>query len=252
MKKHLLSTLSLLVLFGVGCSGAVEPPAPAPAPSPEAPVSPTRGASGCSHPYYPLNVGHEIAYRMTMGADASDLTVKVIPSEEAGFHKLQYTFQVRGTATPMFQEFTCAGGSLRARGQIDFSSVMAGSPFTFETESAEGEYLPADLTVGKKWETTFKSVMHTENPTMKAMVDGKRQTTTIKNEVVAEESVTVPAGTYPALKVKQDVTVVSEMMPTRPITASSYVWFVRDVGFVKTESLGGGSRTTMEATRVTP
>jgi DUF3108-like len=79
----------------------------------------------------------------------------------------------------------------------------------------------------------------------------------ISNTIVGEESVSVPAGKFQALKVKQqstiDLTVIArEFSAPLNISIESTSWFVRDVGMVK--SIGGGELgdTTTELTAFIP
>ncbi len=246
MKHSKILILPLVLsLLGAGCSPS------AMLPSGSAPTTPgQQAADSCSNQYFPFKQGTSITYKSVFSGNTSEYKVAVKPSA-AGVHALEYTFTVRGQAYPMTQEFTCSGsdGGLVAKGQLDLSSAMTGRKFSYETESVEGIFMPKDLSVGKKWDTTYNVIVRTDDPQMKAMIDGKRQVTQIKSEVVGEETITVPAGTFKALKLKQDFNIEIDIGTRTTIKSSNFSWFVKDIGMVKSQTLNpdGSVGSTSEA-----
>lgn len=243
LSSRLLSVIAIAALLGAGCS---------PSAGPSAGTGSSGGlfggssGSGCNNPYYPFTPNTSIVYGMT--GVTSDFTMATLPPTAGGDHKLEYTFDVRGTVNKITQEFTCDGGTIRAKGHLDFASAFA-QGIKFETKSVSGEFLPADLSTGKTWVTTYQSVIRTDNPQLKSMLDGKEQNMTISSEVLGEESVTVPAGTYTAKKIKQTIQTSSPAFPGGGnITITQTIWLVRDIGLVKSEVTSqGGTPTKMEA-----
>ena len=252
--KLLIAPLLILTLAGAGCGAS------APSDSGSVGATPTgssdhgmagSGAAmggGCTNPYYPFKVGGKITYKTSSTNFNSTYSMEVLPAANADTHKLAYTFTVRGTTSTINQEFTCDGTGIVAKGQLDLSSAMGGQ-FTYETDSVDGPFLPADMHVGQEWTNTFKVTLHTNNATMARLIEGKHQTTTISSKVVGEEDVTTPAGTYHALKVQQDITINTEITPNS-IHTTTNVWFVKNIGMVKSVSNSAGAETTTEATEV--
>lgn len=245
---------AVAALLGQGCSRPVPAPAPAPAapePRAEAPsrevATPETG--GCENAYYPFTPNTSIDYSMTGGGTSNDFTMAVLESSTEGMHKMEYTFNVRGTSNKISQEFACSGGTIRAKGYLDFASIL-GQGIRFETTSVTGEFLPSDLSTGKTWEMTVQSVVRTDNPQLKAFLDGKQQSMKMTSEVLGEESVTVPAGTYTAKKIKQTIETSSTMAPGS-IVIEQTIWLVKDIGLVKNETRARGTvSSTMVAKRI--
>lgn len=236
----MLVVVSTLALLGQGCAR--------PTPSGRAPLA-TRG--GCENAYYPLNPGSSITYRLMSGSSApSSYRVNVLDSE-AGRHRIQYVFQADGGSLTLNQDFTCEDGVISAKGYADFSQAVAGAPgFRYETVSVEGVFLPADLRVGSEWETTYNMVIRSDDPAMKAVLDGKRQTLRMKNTIVGEETVTVPAGTFTALRMASDVNITSEIAVGFRSNFLSETWLVRDVGMVKNSGSVMGIESITEAVEI--
>ncbi|MCC7522342.1 hypothetical protein IT407_00865 [Candidatus Uhrbacteria bacterium] len=242
LSSRLLSVIAIAALLGAGCG---------PTAAPTAGTGSSGGlfgggssASACNNPYYPFTPNTSIVYGMT-GVD-SDFTMATLPPTAGGDHKLEYTFIVRGTTNKISQEFTCQNGSIRAKGHLDFASAF-GQGISFETISTTGEFLPADLSTGKKWTSEYKVKIMVSNEQLKALLDGKEQTMKITSEVLGEESVTVPAGTYTAKKIKQVIETSNPALPTT-IKIEQTIWLVRDIGLVKSEVISqGGTPSKMEA-----
>lgn len=229
------AVIAVAALLGQGCARPPAIPDTSGRPADTRPIA----AGSCSNAYYPFTPNTSILYGMTGGTATSDFTMAVLDSGTAGTHKMEYTFNVRGTENKISQEFSCEGGTIRAKGYLDFASAFA-QGISFETKSVSGEFLPEDLSTGKKWEMTIQSVVRTDNPQLKSLLDGKEQNMNISSEVLGEESVTVPAGTFTAKKIKQTIDTRSAMMPGS-IIIDQTIWLVRDIGLVKSEVRSRGA-----------
>jgi hypothetical protein len=255
IKQKLLVIPLVLALAGAGCSnsGATTPTTPT---SPSAPsaipgsTAPSNSAmGGCTNPYYPFKVGSKITYKSTSPSTSSSYTVEVQPGSTSDAHKLLYTITANGKDYPIAQEFTCDGSGIRANGQLELGAAMGGMQVTYTTDSVNGPFMPSVMTVGTNWDTTYNVTIHTTNAALAPRIDGKQQSTHITNTVESEEDVTVPAGTYHAIKVKMDITINSALIPT-PVHTTTETWFAKDIGMVKSVSSGSGMETTTEATAV--
>ncbi len=213
-------------------------------------------AAGCSHPYYPLRQGYSVTFKDTFpsfrGSPGEDhYTVRVTESSADGA-KVVTHFDTSGIEVS--QQLRCHNGAVAATSYVDMSSARSGSQsFQAETRSVDGDYLPADLRVGSEWDTRFAIVLHPQGATASALGRDIEATVTMHHKVAGEERVTVPAGSYQALKVVSQTSVdmrggiAAGAMPTFTTTE----WWVRDVGLVKgTTSFGSGIAATTEAERV--
>jgi hypothetical protein len=218
-----VAIVSTLALLGQGCA---RPPAATDGSTPSAPTA--RG--GCENPYYPMRPGSSITYRISGSGSDSQYEAKFLDAS-GDMNRVQYIFTVDGESLTVNQDFTCEGGVLSARGYADFTSILGGLDLRYETESVEGDFLPSDLRVGSEWETTYRTIVRTDNPQFKALMDGKRQVLRMKNKIVGSERITVPAGTFEALKMQSEATMESEVGFNTAFTNES--WLVRDIGLVK-------------------
>ncbi|MEI7512782.1 MAG: hypothetical protein WCK01_04995 [Candidatus Uhrbacteria bacterium] len=247
MKHKLLLVPFVLALAGAGCGGGSTPEATGSNPAPA--VAPVAVSSNCTNPYYPFKVGSKISYKTKSGSTSSTYSVEVQQAATADAFKLAYLFESEAGSMPVAQEFTCESGVIRAKGQLDMPSVAGGASISYTTNSVDGPFLPSDMNVGTKWDTTYNVTMHTTNPVLAKMMDGKNQSTHIKSEVIGEESVTVPAGTYTALKVKMNVEIKSDISK-QPMGTTSEMWFVKGIGMVKSISGTGATKSVTEASVV--
>lgn len=251
---RVLAVFSLITLVGAGCgASAPRQEASSDSPSPTTQVGSTEPAprgddSACFNLYYPLKAGSAITYRMTSADMDVPVTIRVTERTESTV-KLEYTFTVRGQEAKVTNELVCESGTIKGKGFFDFAQAFTGLDISYDTISMDGEILPHDLAVGREWDLTTEVEIHTNNERMRAMLDGRRQKTVIASKVVGEERVTVPAGTYDALKIEQVITIDTSVMGVSATTTAN-AWYAKDVGLVKSENRSGSSVFSMEATEV--
>ncbi|HWR00047.1 MAG TPA: hypothetical protein VN397_04360 [Candidatus Methylomirabilis sp.] len=241
--------LGFFLALGAGCSTPSVPAGGSTGPSP------ATSASACAHPYYPIRQGYEIGYTNTItGAPESAFTMKVAKAER-NTATLEYVFSQTGApanATPltMTQELECAGGNIRAKGQLDMASALSGMQVRSTTKKSTGELLPSDLAVGSEWDNEFQVETETDSPVAVRLGMGRTSSTMVMHhKAIREEDITVPAGTYRALVVETDMTITmsfGSLPAQKPTTVRSTEYWVKDVGLVKTVT--GTSKT--EAARV--
>lgn len=256
MKKY-FSVSAILVavtLFGAGCSSS---PSTAPTGSPSPSDSPRANSgapaqvatdSGCLNLYFPLKTGSAIEYEMDGGTARIPMKIAV-KEHTADSIKLDYTFTVKGQEVAMTNELVCEDGNIHGKGYFDFASKLSGLDIKYDTVKMEGEIIPSDLKVGREWTLDSEVIVRTSDKRMQAMLDGKHQTTHIVSKVVAEEDITVPAGTFRALKIHQDIMVDTGL--GAKVTTQGDAWYVKDVGLVKSANTVNGSTSGMVATKIT-
>ena len=129
----------------------------------------------------------------------------------------------KSLASPMTSTVTIKDGA------VDTTPVMDG----VEIEGTLPSY-PATLSVGQVMEYSFS---------MKVM--GMKTTTSGKNTVVAQESVTTPAGTFNCYKIESET---SSKAMLQTVKAKSVSWIAEGIGTVKTETYDGKNKlqSTME------
>jgi hypothetical protein len=249
-----LAAASMVALLGAGCGSS------------STPGSPTTGGSGttggglfgggresgaCADFYAPA--GTSISYITRSGSGDVPYTIKVL-EHDASHVKMQHDITVRGNTSHINNEFECdSSGRVRGRGYFDLASSMLGIDFDYEVLEMSGDIFPAELAVGTEWSSHTKVKMNTsETSTIGRLMNGAVVTTDITNKVLAEESVTVPAGTFNAFKIQQTVK-LQQTLAGRPVNTEtvSTSWFVKNVGSVKMQSGTGSGAFSMEAQSIT-
>ena len=268
------ASLGALLLVGTGC-GATTPAARTGAtstlagevvatgtPTPMTSSTAAALASACDHPYYPLRLGYEIHYHMAMPAVTtvspptdSSYSMKVTAVDGASATVL--TSMAAGGAPDQppitsTQHISCSGGSLHAESYVDLGSRIAGgaaaNQYHVTTLSATGDLLPPDVHVGATWSGSFHVRMDPTGPAgASPLTHPIELTVTMQRHALAEESVTVPAGTYTAMK----VAAATDM--GRGMSIQGTEWWVRGVGMIKSTydlGMGAGNNVVTEATSV--
>ncbi len=265
---HVTVLLGALVLVGAGCAQKAAAPSTN-APAAEKAAVPaekpsTATADVCGNPYYPFKPGLTIAYSVTpfiKTAGDADYTIR--------------TVSVTGTVAAIRAEMAgginadmeadCSSGSVAMKGTFDVGAAAQGMKFKTTVISSSGTFMPAKVAAGTTWKNTQKVSMEaTSGPT--AGMGPVSVTTTEESRVVGEESVTVPAGTYQAVKVELTRTTATELsgpppgvklppgmkLPeTPPTVTTSTEWWVKGIGMVKTVTVSNSGTSTVEAKSVT-
>ena len=221
--------------------------------TPEASVPAATAASGaglCANAYYPAREGATWNYRSTGGpAGEYSFTDTIRAVRVDGF---TLTTQMGGQERS--QEWACTAQGLVA-GQLGGAPAAMlnsqGIALNLDAVTPNGVIFPSQINPGDQWQHSLDfngdvSVMNEE-----AEATGTAQ---MNFTAIGEESVTVPAGTFEALKIEIDTTLNIEASYegiTLPVTFSgAYTyWFVQDVGWVKAS--GSGNLLSMSFTETT-
>jgi hypothetical protein len=170
----------------------------------------------CGNPYYPLKSGAQWTYNGPQGP-----FTQTISSGGGGI----FTINVEsGADTFLIQALCMEGGDinlLQVPGDSLSYSGDSGSS-TMTTTSNEGVTLPGDIQVGDDWSQTIGG---------EVSAGGQKMDFTLYSTytAVGYENVSVPAGTFNALKIEQS----SDMGGPEPMIQT--LWYVQDVGMVKSE-----------------
>ena len=227
MIKYLVILL-FVTIFVAGCGPQTSIPArPTPTDLGESKVSVTQNPateapapSGsnendqCGNPYYPVVNGAEWTYTGPNGQFTHSLST----GDNGAF-----TITVKsGEDTFIIQGLCLQGGDINlldtAGTSLSYSGSDGGSTMT--TTKNEGVSLPGDIQQGDDWSQTIGVEVSAGNQTMDFTID-----TTFS--AVGYETVTVPAGTFNALKIEES----ADMGGPNPTII--YHWYVQNVGPVK-------------------
>ncbi|GAB4420120.1 MAG: hypothetical protein Kow002_08290 [Anaerolineales bacterium] len=193
----------------------------------------------CANPYYPVRPGATWTYTGT-GSLASDysFTDTITDVRTDGFTLTSQFDELTRT-----QEWACTPEGLA-------SLTFGGGPaaginvnemqFDLTTSNVQGIILPQTINAGDQWSYSldFEGTMDVTGASANATGTAHYDFTAL-----GEESLTVPAGTFNAMKIKAVLTLnikVSYAGTETPVslTSTTDIWFVPGVGWVKAISTG--------------
>jgi hypothetical protein len=238
MKKHLtiLSVVILLALLLSACGGSNAADTGKVSSSVEA--SPTaddaittQGKGLCSNEFFPIRSDKTWKYTINSGETTSDYSQTFKDITDDAFTSVQ-------TYPNLTNEMTwqCGKNGLLSSTFGDLN-INENSDVSVKAVSADGITLPPEneWIVGKVWDNayTVQVTINKDGNTIQA--DGQ---VSVSREIVSQESVTVPAGTYPdAYRVDSTGEMVITLMGTKTSTPLIFSdWYVKGVGLVKSSS----------------
>lgn len=242
-----------LLFFTLACnlasapeSGTTAIPAPteAIAQATTAPALPASGA--CDNPYLPVVEGATWSYNLA--GPIPDTYVHSILSVEADGFTEQDVF---GTGVTRQGKWKCEQGNLIAltpSGGGSANVETEGVTVDFQTTSLEGVTLPASINPGNMW---TQSLLLEGTQTINGETFPASNQTTQVCTAVGLESVTVPAGTFDAMRVDCQITMILSLGMSDPPTQmtldlSNSNWYATNIGLVKTVSTGEGLDSVIE------
>lgn len=256
-----LTIAGLCVLMGGGCRNG--------APSPSMRVDPqvslrASDAATCSHEYLPLRLGYRIHYRTTYPATMATsgegvYSMEVVRVTEQTASLKTTTESSQGAPISSEVEYRCIDGGLFASGYANIGGLSpGGSAETIEahTTQAEGAFLPAQMTIGSKWQGNFTIVVTTSTGSSETVLGKYSETGSvtvarsmrvgITRTAIGMERVRVAAGEFDAMKIG------TVMMVESREALWGTEWWVKDVGMVKSiiapSTVPGEGSITTEAT----
>src|SRR5215208_2702827 len=234
----------LIILFVAACSAPALPsPTQTQTTNTQVPTepaaTPVSGAGLCANTYYPVQQGATWMYKSSGGpAGEYSFTDTITSVREDGF-----TLSTQSGSLTRTQEWTCEPGGLVALQLGGAPAAMLNSQniqLNLEAKESKGVTFPAQMNAGDQWQQS----MDVEGDVSMGNDGGKATGTAQMNfNALGTESVTVPAGTFEAMKVKVDTTLkvdVAYGALSMPVTFSgTYTyWFVQDLGWVKASGTG--------------
>ncbi len=227
---------------------------------------------GCYNAYYPATATLKKTYKTTFSGNTlppSTHTETFSNVTAEGFsQKMEFAPSEVKTAAggnlgntermTIEHSFKCQPDGLAA---VEFVNMALGNQMNvkYKTLNVNGLSFPkeSDWKVGKKWQIAFQIESEAALGAMKeAMKMLSKGTITMDCEIVGQESVTVPAGTFEAFKVnininnKLKANIGGREMPmNNDIKTTS--WFAKDAGIVKStfEGMGGAGTELISLTK---
>jgi hypothetical protein len=202
-------------------------------------ASESAAASLCTNAYYPVREGATWTYRSTGGPAGEYSFADTITSvRDDGF-----TLSTQIGDLTRSQEWTCTAEGLTALQLGGAPAAMLNAQniqMNLNVGNGTGVTFPSQINAGDQWQQNLDFSGNVTMMNEQADAEGNAQ---MNFNAVGTESVTVPAGTFEALKVEADVTLkinASYQGITLPVTFSGdyTYWFAQDVGWVKATGTG--------------
>ena len=201
--------------------------------------TPVAGQGLCANIYYPVRQGATWSYKSTGGpAGEYSFTDTITSVRENGF-----TLSTQIGDLTRTQEWTCTAEGLSALQLGGAPAAMLNSQniqLNLDISNATGVTFPSQINPGDQWQQTMNV---TGNVTMMNEEADASGTAQMNFSAIGNESVTVPAGTFDALKVAVNVALNVDATYegiTLPVSFSGEYtyWFAPGVGWVKSSGTG--------------
>lgn len=202
------------------------------------PVTSAPATGGCTNPYLPVIVGAAWTYQLS-GYTSDTYTHTILSADADGFIE-QDAF---ASGVTRQAEWRCENGNLIALNPPSGNSANVaaeGVETDFETTALEGITIPAVINAGDTWS---QSLTLEGTQTINGTVIPAKNQLTHTCTAIGIESVTVPAGTFDAMRVdcntNMDITMTMNGTDIQaPISLAGTNWFAPDVGLVKSATTG--------------
>jgi hypothetical protein len=199
--------------------------------------------AGCPNPYFPLEDGLRLTYRAGRSSEMT-LSTQGVTSVPEGLKGL-LAVELKGKRGET-EAFCTSEGVRTALGGLE-GTLLSASGMQVEVVSAEGVAVPSNMAMGSTWRNSLSVKM--QPPADSKMGAGMIIATTFEKEatVIGEEEVTVGAGTFKALKVKNTTTARASRPGSQGRKIDSFIWFAPGVGIIKVST---GDSTDLELLKV--
>jgi hypothetical protein len=200
---------------------------------------PVAGAGLCANAYYPVREGATWTYQSTGGpVGGYGFTDTITSVREEGF-----TLTTQFDELTRTQDWACRTEGLVALQLGGTSAATLNSQdmqLTLDVSNVSGVTFPAEISAGDQWQHALEFTGKMVVASQEIEATGNAQTSFT---AIGVESVTVPAGTFEAMKIRVDSTInITGIFQgvSLPITVSSPYdyWFVQGVGWVKASGEG--------------
>jgi hypothetical protein len=221
-----------------------EPPIPS-----EGDSMPVTGEGLCANAYYPVREGSTWSYKSTGGPTGEySFTDTITSVRDDGF-----TLSTQFDDLTRTQEWACNPEGLVALQLGGAPAATLNSQnmqLNLEVKNVGGVTFPNEITAGDQWQHNLDFEGNMTIADQEGAATGNAQTSFT---AVGNESVTVPAGTFDALKIQVDTTLsinVEYQGLSVPVAFSgTYTyWFSQGIGWVKASGTGDVAGTSFSET----
>lgn len=199
-------------------------------------ASPT-AVSQCYNPYFPSGLGNTWEFSGSDSASGSYNRTDTV-SQTSGD-----TFSVDTTLSGITYrvDYNCSSAGLTANDPIQqYAGALlsaANAPVNVKLSSVSGMTLPAIIAPGDTWQQSADF----EATSQQLNVDGRF---VLDNTAVGYENVTVPGGTFNALRIDTTIHIEVSMFHIEAGTFTISTWLAPDVGMIKREGTSNLSQFT--------
>lgn len=207
----------------------------------EAPVTsgsgmPVAGNDLCANAYYPVREGATWTYQSSGSPEGPYSYTETLTSvREDGFVLERKFNEVVGT-----QDWSCTADGLVALQLGGGTLIMDNLKLEIDSQDVSGVIYPVEIKEGDQWDyaLNFTGKMNLTGTAGAAMGSNKNHFTAL-----GMESVTVPSGTFDAMKIQIDTTLDASIdfqglsVPFK-LSSTYYYWYAQGVGWVKAEGSG--------------
>ena len=192
-----LVALAILALAQSACNYATQLVSGLSAPRPGTPQP-----ASCVNKYLPAQAG---ATRTLSGSGYTE-TITIPSLRKSAFEEKWLEGPINGKQTINYYSWDCTSAGL----------VLSGinSNMFFDIQ---GVTVPVSVKAGDQWTQSYKDLMSTVTDSYTA---------------IGEESITVPAGTFTALKIQKNT--VSSAPNIQPVKIDGFQWWAEGIGTIKT------------------
>ncbi len=239
------AALTTLLVLSTACSpraatGTQPSPAVPPTATPEPTNTPPAGGL-CSNALWPVKTGATWTYTNSDQASNSESFTTTITNVRPDGFTVSTPFS---NSAAISQEWACKPEGLVAlslgAGESGLGLSLAGVQANLKTSNPTGVTIPANVQAGSKWTYGLDIAGSISQGTLSADVNG---TVASDLQAMGMESVTVPAGTFNAMKIQSTSTfkVVADYhglsLPLTSVVNTTF-WFAPGVGMVKSTEDG--------------
>jgi hypothetical protein len=243
------SSMLACSLAGSGTPAPTESPTGTQQAATEVPTTGAASSEECDNPLYPVVEGASWQYGGTNAATGDySFTHTFVEIHADGFTEQD----VWDSGLVRTGQWSCDGGNLKAlelgggAGTVSTSSIS----FVADSTTSEGVTLPATVNAGDTWSQLIDINGHMQMPDNTSAA--ARNQATQNCTAVGEENVSVPAGTFDAMKIECQVEMTITIslqdldVPPTTITSTSTLWYAPGVGLVRSESASEFGTSTLE------
>ena len=177
----------------------------------------------CNNQYYPIVNGATWTYQTTVQSNTPTVATHAMSVVDDG----SFTVTVQHADSVFTMDGTCGDDGVILMDVPGVSATYSGegSGSTLSTTNDDGVTVPDDIQVSDDWSQTISVVGSSDGEvTLSATIE-----TTYK--ALGYEIVTVPAGTFNALKVEQNGSMTITGAPA--LETHGFIWYAAGVGMVK-------------------